>query len=245
MHRAAFTLIELLVVVSIIAILAGLLLPAVTLARQSAQSAACANNLRQCGIGMIAIDGDEGRLPSAYDFRLNFSSGWSQRGGFDLKLVDMLGGQTKVLGCPSDRRGRVVSARSGYSGAPYSGKKSYAMPVSEHGGNGASSWAVSWGQLWNHSATAQDGAASLARIGDASGTIMLTERHVTDAAFGGTWWNGIGSVTQLSEAHRGRANAIFADGHVQSITRLTSVGTGSIGTLNNPGKGMWTTVAGD
>ena len=63
-RQKSFTLIELLVVIAIIAILAGLLLPAVSKARESGRRATCTSNLRQIAIGFSLYAGDfRGFLP--------------------------------------------------------------------------------------------------------------------------------------------------------------------------------------
>jgi prepilin-type N-terminal cleavage/methylation domain-containing protein/prepilin-type processing-associated H-X9-DG protein len=110
----AFTLIELLVVIAIIAVLAALLLPVLSRAKEQGRATACLSNLHQIGLGLqMYVEENGNKMPAIYDAIISTNSA-ARTNTIDVVLTNHLG-SPQVLRCPSDDKRLFEQTASSFS----------------------------------------------------------------------------------------------------------------------------------
>jgi len=131
--KKSFTLIELLVVIAIIALLAAMLLPALSKARDKAKSISCVNNMKQIGtLLQFYIDDNQGIVPASYDGTIPPNIGiynwWNDRVRAPYAGTNT-GANMKSWLCPGilnlDATARNTYLRVGRSAWPWEGSSRY------------------------------------------------------------------------------------------------------------------------
>jgi prepilin-type N-terminal cleavage/methylation domain-containing protein/prepilin-type processing-associated H-X9-DG protein len=104
-RRSGFTLIEMLVVIAIIAVLAGILFPVLSRAREKGRQTACASNLKQIGVALELYAGDAGGFLPQWSLVPGADPDPAPAYTWDTVIQSYLR-STAVLSCPSSSFGR-------------------------------------------------------------------------------------------------------------------------------------------
>ncbi len=198
-RKRSFTLIELLVVVAIIAILASMLLPALSKARGRAKATACINNLKQIGLAMFGYVTDSGEFFPCN--RLDDETSSSKDGYPVATLAMELNPVTGAGSMPGPWLSSVMHC-------PVTSRMSFYVSYSGTWGNVVYSTYGSSDQLFDYNPRH----THLSRVTHPELTFMFVDTHMHSARY----WN-----QYLDIRHNGRVNLVMVDGHVESVdTRL-------------------------
>src|SRR4051812_23531755 len=148
--RAAFTLIELLVVIAVIAVLVGLLLPAVQQSREAARRSECSNHLKQISLGIHNFEDAQQTLPSSrlgpqhatwfvqilpYIEQGNLYNAWNLANTYYVQPSTVRTAQVGAFSCPS-RRSSMLSAQFEVSSTGLPDTREYPGALGDYAANG-------------------------------------------------------------------------------------------------------------